>query len=639
MRIQGSQFVDESGRSLILRGVNLGGDSKVPTIPDGRTDLLEGFYEARKVSFVGRPFPLDESDKHFSRLARWGQRFLRLLVTWEAIEHAGPGIYDESYLGYIEAIVERAAKHGISLFIDPHQDVWSRWTGGDGAPMWTLEAAGFEPRRLHASGAALVHQESGASYPRMQWFSNHHRLACATMFTLFYGGNDFAPDIRVEGEPIQDYLQGHYLAAIKKLAGRLAEYPNVVGFDSLNEPGDGFIGLADARLRRGDLVLPGLAPTAFEAMKAGEGLPTDAARMGLKGLGLAKTGRERLGEPGVRAWKDGTDCVWIRSGVWKLAGGEAVLAKPAWFSERLCAGRGGLSTAFASRGEAFCEFYLKPFIVRFASEIRGAATNPAGSAGFAIFVEGPPQGTRPTWKRGETPPEYVNSTHWYDAFTLTFKRWTGFLAWDEDERRPVIGPKAVRAYFHEAMRRIAEHSKEKMGGCPSLVGEFGLPFDLNRRRAYRNGDYRLHEKALAAYYDALDASLLDATIWNYTATNSHEHGDGWNGEDLSVFSAEDGGRALAGFVRPYAMAVAGKPAGMGFDLKSGTFFLTWEPDAAIKAPTEVFMPAVQYPRGFSVETEGCEAAERKGEEPGDPSILELAPEPEAKLCKVVLRRL
>eukprot|EP00662_Eupelagonemidae_sp_cell21_P057405 gene57405-biopygen115501 len=45
---------------------------------------------------------------------------------------------------YLVAFVRRCRSHGIVVFIDPHQDCWSRWTGGDGAPAWTLTAAGFD---------------------------------------------------------------------------------------------------------------------------------------------------------------------------------------------------------------------------------------------------------------------------------------------------------------------------------------------------------------------------------------------------------------------------------------------------------------------------------------------------------------
>ena len=68
------------------------------------------------------------------------------------------------------------------MFIDPHQDVWSRWTGGDGAPLWTLIKVGFDPAQLDASAAALTHQHYGDDFPMMVWHSNNFRLAAGTMW-------------------------------------------------------------------------------------------------------------------------------------------------------------------------------------------------------------------------------------------------------------------------------------------------------------------------------------------------------------------------------------------------------------------------------------------------------------------------
>src|ERR1700720_2588242 len=82
---EGATFKDAAGRTLILRGVNLGGSSKIPF----RTSS-----DPRDVSYVGRPFPLAEADEHFRRLQSWGLTTVRLIVVWEAVEHAGPGEYD-----------------------------------------------------------------------------------------------------------------------------------------------------------------------------------------------------------------------------------------------------------------------------------------------------------------------------------------------------------------------------------------------------------------------------------------------------------------------------------------------------------------------------------------------------------------
>src|SRR5262245_48261411 len=263
LRIANARFVDAQGRTVILRGVNLGGSSKVPRRPDGATHRREGFLDHRNVSFVGRPFPLEEADEHFGRLRAWGFNFLRLLVTWEAIEHAGPGLYDEAYLDYIRAIAARAGDFGLDLYIDPHQDMWSRFSGRARAPGWTPEAVGLDPGKLAATGAAVVHALHEGPLPRMIWPSNETRLASATMFSLFFAGSRFAPATRIAGEPAQEFLQRHYIGAIQRLAERLRDLPHVVGYDTLNEPSRGYLGWPDLRVP-GGLVQVGPCPSPFE---------------------------------------------------------------------------------------------------------------------------------------------------------------------------------------------------------------------------------------------------------------------------------------------------------------------------------------------------------------------------------------
>ena len=89
--LQGPWFLEPStNRTLILRGVNLSGGTKLPRyLPSHEPYGFWTDYD-RHVSFVGRPFTLDEADEHLSRLKEWGLTFLRFVVTWEALEHEGP---------------------------------------------------------------------------------------------------------------------------------------------------------------------------------------------------------------------------------------------------------------------------------------------------------------------------------------------------------------------------------------------------------------------------------------------------------------------------------------------------------------------------------------------------------------------
>lgn len=594
MHTDGIWFKDSNNRTLILRGANLGGSTKVPFSPSGATYRNEGFYDHRNVSFVGRPFPLEEADEHLSRLRVWGMTFLRFLITWEAIEHAGPGQYDEAYLDYVYQVVKKAGDYGISVFIDPHQDVWSRWTGGDGAPGWTLEAVGFDLTKLHKTGAAITHQTHGDPFPRMIWPTNYSKLGAGTMFTLFFGGNDFAPGFNIEGVPAQEYLQSHYINAIKQVAMRLKDLPNVVGYDSLNEPGSGFIGVPDITNMHEGLLLMGASPTPYQAMLLGSGYAQTVNEYQMGFAGLEVTGTQNLNPDGVNGWLPGRECVWKQVGLWTDEGGTARVLRPDHFARKPDGSEINIP-----------DDYLKPFIKRFIKAIREVDPN------TLLFLEGVPSGGHPHWSEADAP-QAVNAGHWYDIMTLIMKQFNPEFSIDIRTRGMVQGADAVKQMFVEQLGSNNQASLEQMGGIPTLIGEFGIPFDLDSKSAYQSGNFSVHTQALDLYYDAMDANLLNCTIWNYTADNSNERGDLWNDEDLSIFSRDQqdkdwredihaGGRGLPAIVRPYARAIAGEPLKMQFDMEIRVFELEFKHDDKANAPTEIFLPDFQYPNGYNVE--------------------------------------
>ena len=595
MRIKGNLILDDENRTLILRGVNLGGDSKIPCCQIGDETNPEFLDRKNKVSFAERPFPVEEASGHFKRLKNAGFTFLRLIVTWEAVEHEGPGLYDEEYLAYLRKILLLAENEGISVFIDPHQDVWSRWTGGDGAPAWTMEKLGMDTDMMDKTGAAVTRQRydlchNGKPYPRMIWPSNYNRYAAATMFSLFFAGNAYAKDVQVDGENVQDWLQSRYIAAFRHAKRRLKNCKAIAGWGTMNEPHNGFIGQRNLERPENPLIPIGLRPSPWQAIMAASGYSVEVPVYSAVSAGKLVSHREIFNGEKLSLFREGFSCPWKQAGVWTSENGAPILQRSDHFGR------------YQGRRPDFADDFQKPFLVKYINAMKEADER------TFFFIEGLPGCTKaeahPSWGKND-PPNVINAFHWYDGWSVFTKSFRSWFTVNVDSVKIILGRKNAAASFTGSLAKGVGHTKQKMGNMPALLGEFGLAFDMNNRKAFKTGDYSQHEEALSMYYDAVDANLLNSTIWNYSAGNTNKYGDRWNDEDFSIFS-ENMERAAAGWKRPYPMATAGRPLFFKWNRKRKEFIFSFDADKNIKAPSQIFLPTQTFGPSPKIEISACE---------------------------------
>lgn len=133
-------FKDTEGRYLNIKGINLGGNIKVPVVRSTRNDETPQTYyghvgdqiQAMKdgaelpFSYVGRPFSLAKAEEYFKQMKDLGFNSVRLLWLWETVYPEKKFKPDREYLEYFEKIVELAAKYDIYVMINLHENLWSR---------------------------------------------------------------------------------------------------------------------------------------------------------------------------------------------------------------------------------------------------------------------------------------------------------------------------------------------------------------------------------------------------------------------------------------------------------------------------------------------------------------------------------
>ncbi|KDQ56751.1 glycoside hydrolase family 5 protein [Jaapia argillacea MUCL 33604] len=598
LRTHGRHFVDAYGRVCNLRGVNLSGCCKTPVNDDH--DLFPG--HADKVTFVGRPFPIEEAHEHLSRLKRWGLTFVRFLITWEAIEHSGPGIYDTNYLNYIRSLLSLFPTYGLTAFVSLHQDVWSRYSGGSGAPAWTLDIVGFDLEALEETGAAWLKGVRGGGHVEIEkgvWPCGYQKLAASTMATLFWAGDTFAPKLRVKtkgGEevPVQQFLQDAFLKMWDVVVNAVGDLEGVLGFELMNEPHRGYIETKSLHSfdYNTDLHLHHV-PSPLQSFQLGAGHPTTVKHWTRSFPPPSRhTGHELLNPSGKKAWRTdgptGGKCLWEMHGVWGWdnAKAEGVVLRESYFMKDPGTGR---------KIDWYTDFYY-PFVSKWANSVRrGVAKDKL------VFLEAIPNEYCPTsWTADNQPQNMVFAPHWYDLNALFAKAFGDFTVNVQGISRGMFllrtlywGQQGARDNYVLQIGNIVDAGYKALGEKPIVIGECGIPMDMNEKEAFQTDDWTWQAKMMDALLTGLERSLVGFTLWNYNPSNTDQLGDDWNGENFSWFSRtralppsllyydqtsptlDNGGRILRAIVRPYAAKTAGVPVRCDYEMTTGTFVFEW----------------------------------------------------------------
>lgn len=183
--VKGNKFLDESGREVLLHGINF-------------------VCKEKKQNYM---WP--DHEKLFTWFTEMGFNLIRLGIFWDAVEPE-PGKYDEAYLHGVKDVITDAQKQGLYVLVDMHQDLWSVLYA-DGAPEW----------------ATLT---DGARHPE----------ECAIWFEAYLSSDAInnAADHFWKNDPAEDGvgLLDHYAAMWEKISETFAECKNIIGFEPMNEP-------------------------------------------------------------------------------------------------------------------------------------------------------------------------------------------------------------------------------------------------------------------------------------------------------------------------------------------------------------------------------------------------------------------
>ena len=379
---------------------------------------------------------------------------------------------------------------------------------------------------------------------------------------------------------VQEYLQGAYANAWAQVAAALKGLPNVMGYDLMNEPSGNFIVL-----------------TAVAGMITAGAI--DGAKTVLTSL---------LGDT------NGPDVYNALVTLHLLPPDTNPDTLKKWGLDQLNAG------ALLGLNYGFDENFLRPFYERTANAILAADPQALffieSSSNISLLAGSNALGSM--WDITMTHPQGANlaqrvvyAPHYYtDIYP--------FFGFDVDPRQFTEEEVQYRDYLPD-IQQTAALAQNSLGNIPVVFGEFGTYFNFNN--TIENGQYvnnSASEKYMVSaailnnYYKAFESGFQSNILWCSSIHNDPQQGDGWNHEDFSILGPGEISRAQSAWSRPYARALSGKPISTYFNSDLHYF----DPDKGVpnavhefevqyasketESPTEIVVPASEYPDGFYV---------------------------------------
>ncbi len=185
------RLIDTYGRERIFNGINM---------------IFKGIDDPSAPG--GRSYIKSYTNKDFANLKRKGINLIRLGIIWDAIEHE-MGVYNDEYLNWIETLLDQCKTYDIGVFLDMHQDLYSRLFDG-GAPEW----ATLTDTSTHTPGNL---------WSDAYLFSD----AVNTAFKNFWQNKECS-----DGKGLID----HYSHLWQYLIRRFGNHEAIIGYDFMNEP-------------------------------------------------------------------------------------------------------------------------------------------------------------------------------------------------------------------------------------------------------------------------------------------------------------------------------------------------------------------------------------------------------------------